>query len=192
LIWKHEVAPNPSYTRDAGTSDVFKSGRAAMYTAGRWMCMQFKDIDSFDWEVTTLPRGKGAATTLFTAALAISTQSKFPKDAFTLLKFLLNNESQSTLANAGLAIPVRQDVASAPAFMKPSAFPPGLAIDHGANIRCVPDARVPPHSAIWPELRQRVADRLDRVFTNQETAREALIALQRPLEKLLQEQAEKH
>jgi multiple sugar transport system substrate-binding protein len=189
LIWKHKVAPSPSYTRNQGTSDVFKSGRAAMYTAGRWMCMQFKDIDRFEWDVVTLPRKEKAATCLFTVAYGISTQCRQKQAAWQLVKFLTGRDSQKAVANAGMAIPSMKDVAESKAFTSPKAFPKWLKIDHGANLRDIPVAKTPPRLVSWPEIRTRVSDRLQKVFNNRETAREALIALQRPMETIIAREA---
>lgn len=191
LIWKHKVAPNPSYTRNQGTSDVFKGGRAAMYTAGRWMCMQFKDIDSFEWDVVTLPRKKKAATCLFTVAYGISSQSKEKEASWKLVKFLTAKKSQAAVANAGMAIPSMKTVAESKAFTNPKAFPKWLKIDHSANLRDIPVAQTPPRLVCWPEIRTRVSDRLQKVFNNGETAREALIALQRPMETIMAREAAK-
>jgi multiple sugar transport system substrate-binding protein len=191
LIWKHKVAPNPSYTRNQGTSDVFKSGRAGMYTAGRWMCMQFKDIDTFEWDVVTLPRKKKAATCLFTVAYGISSQCKQKQAAWQLVKFLTGKKSQRAVANAGMAIPSMKEVAESKAFTSPKAFPKWLKIDHLANLRDIPVAKTPPRLVCWPEIRTRVSDRLQKVFNNGETAREALIALQRPMATIIAREAKR-
>lgn len=189
LIWKHEVAPNPSYTRNQGTSDVFKGGRAAMYTAGRWMCMQFAEIKGFDWDVVTLPRGKKRATCLFTAALSISKQSQHKQAAWALVKFLTSERCQQETANAGLAIPILKSVADSKAFTAPRAFPKGLSINSEANLADIPYAKAPPRLSVWPEVRTRLSEGLQSVFNNRRTAREALIAMQKPLNKIIQRAA---
>lgn len=187
LIWKHEVAPKPSTTRDQGTMALFQSGRAAMYTAGRWACMQLKEVRRFDWDVVTMPRGRARATTLFPVCYSIAKDCKEREAAWELVKFLTARRRQEATANSGLAIPTMISVAESEAFTKPKALG-DLQINHQANLADIAYSKTPPRLACWPELRNEIDEVFQGVFNNRRTAREALIALQAPLERILEKE----
>ena len=64
-----------------------------------------------------------------------------------------------------------------------------LPLRHEVFLESVGVARTPPRLVAWPEVRTVLSDGLQPVFNNRRTAREALIALQAPLQAILDKQA---
>jgi ABC-type glycerol-3-phosphate transport system substrate-binding protein len=163
LIWEHKVAPPPSVTRDAGGNALFKNGRVAMCTYGRWACMEFKEIDTFDWDSVELPRHREQATTVFGVCYAIGARTQLPEESWTLLKFLTNKRSQAEVAHSGQAIPSRQSVAESDAFLQPRAFGE-REVDSRPHFTQVPFARFGPRFPTAAQTKTKLIEALEPLW----------------------------
>ncbi len=122
---------------------LFLSGRIGMVGPfGRWVVPSYRSIEDFAWDFAPLPRGEARANVIATIAWSMSSRSKHPEQAWSLLKWLTGPESQDAQARLGLAIPTLRSVAESDAFIDPD-LPPA---NDRAYLDAVEVARVPP----WP------------------------------------------
>ncbi|MBI4574964.1 MAG: sugar ABC transporter substrate-binding protein [Planctomycetes bacterium] len=184
MVGDRPVAPPPSVTADQGTSEAFQSGQVAMCTYGRWMSMQFRHVEDFDWDVAPLPRGRERSTTLFTVAYAVSARTGRPREAWELVRALTGEAGQRATGHAGHAIPSMRTVAESEAFLDPEALR-GRPIHHRVNLDCVPYARAVPRSVRWASLETRLSRALEPVWTGDRKARDVLREVQAELQGVL-------
>ncbi|MBT9138346.1 MAG: Multiple sugar-binding protein [Syntrophomonadaceae bacterium] len=96
LIWKYKISPSPIRLRDTMSAvDMFSTGRVAMYGLGIWFVPRFRTIKDFEWDIAIMPKGKTRRTKLVTAGWAISAASKYPRQAWDLVKYLSGPEAQT-------------------------------------------------------------------------------------------------
>ena len=191
LIWEHKAAPGPSVTRDQGGNALFLRGKVAMCTYGRWACMDFAQVDRFDWDVIELPRRARPATSTFAVAYSIAAKSPRPEEAWTLVKFLTSKEQQAKVAHSVQAIPARRSVAEGPAFLHPD----GLA-HLGYPIAAEPHTAGVAYGRLSPRFRG--ANEVKQIFTqaaeglwngSQRDARALLARIQPEIEAVLAREA---
>lgn len=189
LVWGPKpVAPKPTVTQDLGTSEMFKTGKVAMCTYGRWMCMEFKHIKDFRWDIQVLPYNKRRATTLFTVCYAISSKTKHPEEAWTLLKYLVSPEGQIPVAESGHAIPSLRAIAESDHFLKAPVLPPDL--NHKANLEGIPYMRPTPTNPVFNEAITIINREMDYLWRGKKKAREVILAIQPQVEKVFSQLAQ--
>jgi len=113
LIYKEKVAPNPAAM--LGMPLGFASGQVAMHPVGpTWEVYSYRSVTSFKWDVTSMPLDpttKKRVTPLFPNAFAIAANTKYPKEAYTLVKWLTdpmkNNSSIKLEAGYGSLNPIK-------------------------------------------------------------------------------------
>ncbi len=185
LIWKYEVEPRPSVTRDQGVGDLFRTGKIGMCTYGRWKCLDFCHIRDFDWDVAELPRDKRKASTLFDVAYAIARETKHPNESWELLKFLTSKEAQTEVARSGHAIPSLKSIAQSKAFLEPDVLA-GMNVNSLPNLTSVAFAETAPLLVTWQEVRETLRVGLDPLWNGtQRDARAVVEALQKPLAQIV-------
>lgn len=180
LIYKYKVAPEPKTTDLLGSSALFLSGRAAMCAYGRWMCLNFKQIKDFKWNVAPLPREKNSSTVLLTVGYAISSRSKQPNAAWQLIKYLTGMEGQSQVADSGLAVPSRRSVAQSAHFLRAVSLPQTL--NHRTFLESLEGIRFPPSPAEWPQMEEEIKTALNLIFRQKKSVRDSLLNLHKKFE----------
>lgn len=181
LIWKDQVEPSPSMTRDQGVGDMFATGRIGMCTYGRWKCMDFRHIRDFDWDVVEMPQLERKATTLFPVCYAVARETKHKSASWELVKFLTSRDAQVSVANSGQAIPSMKSVARSEAFFHPEALR-GLHVNAEPNITSVAFANPGPNLLTWHEVRETLRKGLEALWNGtRRDAREVLAEMQKPL-----------
>ena len=96
--------------------DPFLAGNVGMAGPfGHWKIPLYREIDSFDWDLAPLPHvpGKSLKNGVFTVAWGIAKQSPHRDEAWRFVKYLMSKRGQELMVGAGLAIPVRRDIAEA-------------------------------------------------------------------------------
>jgi len=104
---------------------LFYTGKVAILgPVGRWQTPHFRGvgqndegITSFHWDVVPLPHEQKAAVNIATVAWTMSADTKHPKEAMQLLRFLAGARGQEVVARGGMAIPSLRAVAESPAFL---------------------------------------------------------------------------
>ncbi|WP_026820759.1 ABC transporter substrate-binding protein [Arthrobacter castelli] len=103
---------SPSYARISETdpTQMFQSGQVAMYYGGSWRAPQWRQANMDAVDLALLPSGPvGRQCTVHGMSYAVAAGSANPHDAWNLLKFLTNQESQALFARAGILIPAHAD-----------------------------------------------------------------------------------
>ena len=96
LIHKYKVMP-PPYSMERSGPEMFMTGQVGMCSSGIGIIGILKDIKSFDWDMTRLPKGpkaKHSAGSMGYVGFGISEETKHPKEAYKLLKFLTSETLQ--------------------------------------------------------------------------------------------------
>jgi len=179
------VAPEPSVTADRSTPELFKTGNVAMCAYGRWMCMDFKDIKHFKWDMAPLPQNKKKATSLFTVCYAVSAKTKHQKESWELVKYLTGPDGQIAIAEAGHAIPSMIKYGESDHFLKAPVLPTNL--NNRANLDGIPYARPIPCNPAFKEMDAVMTRDLQLMWNGKMKPREAVTALQPKMEKILKD-----
>jgi len=109
---KYKVSPTPSERRNQGSGRLFIMGRAAMYWGSSWEVATFKIRSGgrkLDWDAALIPRPKGKKRFIGLAYLSLGvwSDSKHPKLAYELAKFMTQPERIKFLVKVGDSLPIR-------------------------------------------------------------------------------------
>lgn len=122
LFNKHKVATQPGIEGGVGETE-FIAGQAGMLPNGRWMTPAMRENAKFDWGVVEMPKGPGGNTTwLFWGPYVISAKTKYPDQAWIVMKALTSPEVQGKIAALGTNIPSNKAQAAVDSFL--SSKPP--------------------------------------------------------------------
>ena len=123
FLGPNRVAPPPGLEGGVGETE-FHAGTVGMFPNGRWMTPSDRTNDKFDWAVVEMPKGPGGNSTwLFWGAYVINAKTKYPQQAWTVLKALTSADVQAQVAALGTNIPSNKAQAAVDAFLnsKPPA-----------------------------------------------------------------------
>ncbi|WP_342515543.1 ABC transporter substrate-binding protein [Sutcliffiella sp. FSL R7-0096] len=114
---------------------AFETGKLAMTILGSWDLRQLENIQDFsleeDFGVAPLPRGEYQVAPSGGWAVGISSQTKYPDEAWELVKFLTSYEGSKKFVEITGEIPARYSVAEAlPQF---NEYPKNIFIQQGQN-----------------------------------------------------------
>lgn len=172
LINKYKVAPSFAQMLQMGnTTQMFQGGHVAMTMTNAARIPTFQQAN-FKWGVAPLPTGRTGlrANVAGGAGYVISSNTKYPKEAFTFLQFLSGEEGQSIFASTGVAVPAYDTHKTRQAFIE--ALPEGfgeLFIEETAN------GKLPPMFNGWVEISTTIVNpTLDLIYIGEATAEEAL------------------
>ena len=103
----------------------FEAGRLAIHgPTGSFYIPTYREYRRVDWDIASVPRGPaGRATIVAPIGFGVSRQSKHPRAALKLVRFLGSAEGQSILADSGLFVPCRREVALSDRFLKSPGRP---------------------------------------------------------------------
>jgi multiple sugar transport system substrate-binding protein len=188
LIWVHKVAPGPGVVRNQSGNALFKRGKAAMCTYGRWACMEFSKIEAFDWDVIELPRHRKQATSTFAVSYSMAKTTRQRDKAWTLIKFLTGKKAQERVAHSVQAIPARRSVAEGPAFLEPEGFGHlGYRIAAAPHTDSVAYGRFSPRFRTANEVKHEFSQGIEPLWNGtQRDAKKLLLGLQAKLDALTQ------
>jgi multiple sugar transport system substrate-binding protein len=107
LFVTYKAAPSPSAVQQSGMgqSQMFETGKVAMFPSGRWMVPTFRKSVSFDWTAVEMPKGTKRLNPIFSGTLAMSKDSKNKEGASKLLSYILSKEGLKDIIGMGLAMP---------------------------------------------------------------------------------------
>jgi len=114
LILKYKVAPNPTGWDEWGQ---FHAGHLAMRTCGRW-CISASLEENFEtYDLQYQPFNSGPYRTVAgTDGWGIATMSKYPDEAWEVVKLLSGKEASLDMVALGGNIPTLRSVAEMPVF----------------------------------------------------------------------------
>lgn len=115
LMNKYEVMPDATTlaNKAMALNELFTSGKLAMYGSGIWESPKFRTIKTFDWDVAMFPKGPSGIRAFGTggSGYCIYNKTKYPEEAWEVLKALSGPYGQGKLAESGLAQPANRTIA---------------------------------------------------------------------------------
>ncbi len=184
LRQQFHIAPRQEESGSRLMSELFLNQTIAMMISGRWTVPVLRQKATFDWDVLPLPRGsKGSKVGIDATGYAISHASRHKEAARLWVQFLSSRRVQEKLAQSGLLVPARQDVAKSKAFLDPSKKP-------GAQARVFLDiipSGVPTRShPRWNELSEALNHGFEPAWNGEETIQSATERLMRQIQPWLE------
>ena len=167
---------------DAG--ELFRKGKIAMMQSGIWEVpnMRLNLIPGtpgfFDWDITIMPGFKDGRLKFTTggSGYAILAQTKHPKEAWELVKWMAGPKGMLGLAASGLAQPAIRRLALSepwipgPTTPEPMRYPPSRLITDEA----VKYVIFPPTSEHWDDLETFLNSRISSIWSREMTPKQAL------------------
>ena len=114
LIWKYKVAPPPAVI---DFFPFFATGKIAMCGWGRWPVCSFNNMNFFDYDIMYWPKVETQATEFGVGGFPIMKGTKYPDEAWKLIKYLTSKESMAYTTGRGISIPGRRSLAYDPEVM---------------------------------------------------------------------------
>lgn len=175
----HHVTPEVVRLEFREGIDLFKSQRVSMYQSGPWDVQELKGVKEFDWDIAPLPKGKRPATLLGTENYAISSRSRYPREAWELLKFLLSPESQRKMALELGKMPSRRSVAEEEFLDSSPRHDLKVCLD------AIDYAVMPPNLPNWEEVGNVFNEQLGRVWAGRATVAQGCREAQQKMNAIL-------
>jgi multiple sugar transport system substrate-binding protein len=102
----------PKEMGNPSSGAVFGEGKTAIIYSGGWDILYLKEAaPNLNYGVAELPDNIRKGTTLYCIAYSILSKSKHPEEAVKLIKFLTGKQAEKMIADSGLAVPSRIDIA---------------------------------------------------------------------------------
>lgn len=179
---KHHVAPTDQESGNARMTQLFATGKLAMFVYGRWAVPGFRKKLTFDWDVAPFPTGPaGSIVDTDASGWAIASSTRKPDESWKLVKFLGSRWSIEKFTESGLIVPSRPDVANSPAFL--SGKPAGSRV----FLDVIPSGRPTRTPIAYDEITWELIDGLGPAWTGEEPIDKAVKPLCDRITALLQE-----
>jgi multiple sugar transport system substrate-binding protein len=182
LIHRHGVAPTPQVIAEGGGErEMFQNGRVFMLEDTTGTTSLFRRIQSFEWDVTHMPVGKGTtATSGGGVGWTMPVQRPNENEAWELLKFLAGPEAVLTYARDGGVASPRASVAKHPQVLsQPPPKSTQIFADGGQYVRTTPGLPA------WPQAEREIAGQIDRLLQSGENAQATAAAIVRAANPIL-------
>lgn len=112
FITKYHTSPTAQQMTDTDPSQLFASGKVAMFTDGDWDMPTYKNAPGLDADVAPLPAGpNGNATVINGLANVIYAKTPHAAAAWQFVKFLGGEQANQIQAASGAVIPAYQGLA---------------------------------------------------------------------------------
>jgi multiple sugar transport system permease protein len=104
---------------------LFEAGKLAMNgPTGSFYIPAYRQYERVDWDIASVPAGpSGKGTIVAPQAHGVSAQSRHPREAYELVKFVSGPDGQMLLGQSGLFVPCRRSVAFSDEFLKAPGAP---------------------------------------------------------------------
>ncbi len=172
LQTEHNVVPDAAAEAAESSVSRFLRGGLGMFVDSRRATPEFRQIDSFDWDVAPLPTGKERASILHADAWCMAAAGAHKDAAWRFVEFANTLEGQELLARTGRTVPSRIDLAESPAFLDPQAKP----ANSRAFLAAIPVIRSLPKLATWLDVEGAIDAELEQAFYGQVTLDAAIQA----------------
>jgi len=155
LRHKWKVCPPTTQAEKKDNIAMFTNGKAAMLMTGAWDIQAMKEAKALRWDIAPLPMKKQHATLSGMENYAIAAQSKHPKEAWELFKFLLGPQAQEVMGRELEKQPSRQSVANGPYLSEKTSYHRKVFVDALAY------ARQAPNIPEWDRVSHYIQEQLD-------------------------------
>ena len=169
LFLKDKVAPPPGVEGGVSETD-FHAGNVGMFPNGRWMTPAMRQ-DKFDWGVVEMPQGPGGKKTwLFWGPYLISAKTKYPEQAWTVLKELTSPDVQARIAALGTNIPSNKAQAAVDAFLNSKPPADNTPFVKGADYA---NAEMALFTGNFGDIDEAYQPAIDKIFAGKSTPEQA-------------------
>ena len=169
LMHKHKVAPTPDAESELGGFQLFATGRVGMMINNPSAVNQFRTIESFKWDVATLPIGKGErrGTGGGGTGWAGAAGTKSADIVWKFIGYISSAQAELDEVAVGATTPSRVSVVTGKEFLNPD-LPPTNAKGFAQAQEYV--VRDPVHLK-WPEITQRIyTPKMDQLWSGAKDA----------------------
>ncbi|HPN66059.1 MAG TPA: sugar ABC transporter substrate-binding protein [Candidatus Omnitrophota bacterium] len=178
LSQKYKVSPTSNTFRNQGLGviQMFMMQRVAMFHSGIWETPIVKKVKDFDWDVAMFPKGPKGIRKFATGGTGygILKSTKYPDEAWEVLKALSGDDGQIMLAESGLAQPANKKIAEGEHFALSSNVPLNKKMLNEAVKMTVYD----PFHAKWREIRDLyIYPEFDLMFNGLKPVKDAVDAI---------------
>ncbi len=143
-----KVAPPPGIEGGVGETE-FLSGSIGMFPNGRWMTPGMRENAKFNWAVVEMPDCGKKSTWLFWGPYVISAKTKYPEQAWTVIKALTSPEVQAQVAALGTNIPSNKAQFAVDAFLNSKPPEDNTPFIAGAAYA---QAEIPLYTGNWGDI----------------------------------------
>ena len=178
LSQKYKVSPTSNTFRNQGLGviQMFMMQRVAMFHSGIWETPIVKKVKDFDWDVAMFPKGPNGIRKFATGGTGygILKSTKYPDEAWEVLKALSGDEGQIMLADSGLAQPANKKIAEGEHFALSTGVPLNKKMLNEAVKMTVYD----PFHSKWREIRDLyIYPEFDLMFNGLKSVQDAVDAI---------------
>jgi multiple sugar transport system substrate-binding protein len=111
-LMKNGYLAGPKEMGNPSSGANFGEGKTAIIYSGGWDILYLKEAaPNLNYGVAELPGNIKKGTTLYCIAYSILSKSEHPEEAVKLIKFLTGKQAEKMIADSGLAVPSRIDIA---------------------------------------------------------------------------------
>ncbi|MEM3515776.1 MAG: ABC transporter substrate-binding protein [Saccharolobus sp.] len=183
LIYRYKVSPTVELASAMGGYDMFLGGNLGMTTYWPAIGYMRENIKSFEWDVSPHPFRIRKACAGGGSGHCISSQTKHPEEAWTLMKWLISEECVRIWTEIMGIVPPLRSVANSPVFLKPNLPPKHIMVFVEGAKYLRPD---PVHPK-FKEVSQLLSQELDYIWLNKAPAKDALTEIAKKVDRLLQQ-----
>lgn len=189
LSYKQRIIPGQteiSSVLQSTTQQLFARQQVAMYQSGIWDVPKMRDMlkpgskEFFDWDIAAFPTyahgdGKPHAPT-GGSGYSIFTSTKYPEQAWRLVKYMAGPVSMVAMAKAGIAQPAIRELALSNAWLPGPDTPLEQQYPNNRIVtdQLVDSVKFAPTAPYWPDVDSIIAARRDSVYSNLMPPAEAL------------------
>jgi multiple sugar transport system substrate-binding protein len=175
LFSKYKVSPAPGMEGGVGETE-WHAGTVGMFPNGRWQVPGDRANDKFDWGVVEMPTGPGGQSTwLNWGAYIVSAKTKYPAQAWIVMKALTSPDVQAQIASMGTNIPSNKSQTALDAFMNSKPPADNTPFINGTKYAV---AEIPLYTGNWNDIVNNIYQpNIDKIFAGQLTAADAAKAI---------------
>lgn len=112
----HVTPPYEILQSSENIAELFKNQQVAMAFGNHALLPAFANIDSFEWDVVSLPHHMRQANLAAGAGYVIAANTAHPEAAWQFFKFLTGPKGQAIFTESGVIVPARRSVAQSKIF----------------------------------------------------------------------------
>ncbi|MCX7018211.1 MAG: sugar ABC transporter substrate-binding protein [bacterium] len=187
LTNKYHVSPSSqvaSLLSGMDPEQMFLNGKLAMIPTGRYVLPRFRQIKNFQWDVAPLPKGKQRASLIVGLGFCIPRETRHPKQAWELAKYLAGEKGMTAFTRRGVFMPALKSLTESAVFLDPTQPPKN---DH-AFIDALPYGYAFPKHPRIAEMMDIIGRELEFVYVNTQTAEQACDNMTDNINQLLSEE----
>lgn len=168
MIFKDQVHPKP------GDQITFETGKLAMSRQNYSYVNNARKITNFEWDIAPMPTGskKDAPTAIGLAGYSVTANTKHPKEATELLKFMTGKQGMTELAS--MFVPNRVSILSSDALTKGFTAPTQDGIKLSLVDPMSKSVRIQDSHKNWQQVDTKVQTVLDLLYTRSMSVKDVL------------------